>query len=181
MVRPARAHIAGGMDTTCVSVVLSQTVAWSSVRAPWWSRAAEWVPCALFVGLGLLMAPFGGSDGGAVEGPQVVDPELGMEPLGTVAICGRGAGLPAAFPEWRSVDVHLQSATIEPGLRPLVLPLADMTIVEARRIGLRWVPRKAANARWLIRATGPDIDVTFAGAWLLLAHLGTLGGWPEPT
>ena len=168
------------MDTTCVRVLLSQTVSWSSVRAPWWCRAAAWVPLTIVLGLELLLALGGGSGGSAMDRPEVIDPELGMEPLGTVAICGRGAGLPAAFPEWRSVDVHLQSATIEPGLRSLVLPLEDMTIVEARPIGLRWAPRKAANARWLISATGPGIDVTFEGAWLLLAHLGTLGGWPEP-
>lgn len=36
------------------------------------------------------------------------------------------------------------------------------------------------DARWAIRAVGPQVDLTFRGSWLLLAHLGTLGGWSEP-
>ena len=31
-----------------------------------------------------------------------------------------------------------------------------------------------------VRAAGPDADVEFRGHGVLLAHLGTLGRWPEP-
>ena len=61
------------------------------------------------------------------------------------------------------------------------MPLASMRVTDARPAGLRWSRRKAADTTWSIETKGADVALTFRGRWLLLAQLGSLGGWSEPT
>lgn len=118
-----------------------------------------------------------------LSGPSKSDPPMSEPttvPLGQLTVWGRGAGLPAAYPSKQPVSVYPDKATIRPGLVETALPLKSLKIDSAHRRGPRWRRRKAFDATWELRLTGPDTDLTLRGAWLLLAHLGTLGGWDEP-
>lgn len=120
----------------------------------------------------------------SLGGGEAIDPRLHPdvdEPLGHVAVAGLGGVMPAAYPSTQVVTIYADRATIMPGLHELTLPLASMRVTNARQARLRWSRRKAADATWSLQTEGPNIALTFRGRWLLLAQLGTLGGWSEPT
>lgn len=124
------------------------------------------------------------SPGGTfVGGGDVLDPKVGSdaaEPLGAVTVTGVGGGLPAAYPI-QVVTIYADRATITPGLHEVDLPLTSMRVVAGRPTGFRWSQRKAVDAMWSIDTRGADMLLTFRGRWPLLAQLGSLGGWSEPT
>ena len=158
---------------------LSERVRWHSIPAPLWRRGARWLPSAVLLLVELL------GPGGAVDGPALRDPKVGPDRTvqlgGDVRVKGTGSGMPDRYPGWQMVTVYVDQATITPGLVEIDLPLAALTPVEARRVGLPWTRRKAVDAMWQIRVTGAGTDLTFRGSWLFLAQLGTLGNWPEPS
>lgn len=78
------------------------------------------------------------------------------------------------------VTVYADRATFTPGTDEVLLPLRALRLDSARRVGLRWTRRKAADALWEAKVTGYRATLTFRGWWLLLAQLGTLAGWAEP-
>jgi hypothetical protein len=126
-----------------------------------------------------LMAPGPGSLGGG----EVLDPRIDSdadEPLGHVTVAGVAGGMPAAYPSPQVVTIYEDRATITPGLQQLTLPLASLHVTNARPAGLRWSRLKATDTTWVIKAEGTDVALTFRGRWLLLAQLGSLGGWSEP-
>ena len=102
------------------------------------------------------------------------------ESLGHVTVAGVGGGMPAAYPSPQVVTIYADRATITPGLHQLTLPLTFLRVTNAGPAGLRWSRRKAADTTWVVETEGTDVALTFRGRWLLLAQLGSLGGWPEP-
>lgn len=160
---------------------LSDRVKWSSSPTPLWRRLTRSIPAILGFAVDLLTP---GSGGGGSGGAWPSDPEMGTDTdtvLGTVTLTGRGGGMPAAFPSDQMVTIYEDRATIAPGITEVKLPLSSMTVVSARRVGIPWTRRKAVDVHWSIKVVGDQVDLTFRGRWILLAHLGTLGGWPEPT
>lgn len=157
---------------------LSELVRWGSTPAPIWRRGVRWLPTAVVFAIELL------GPGGSIGGPDIRDPEVGRDTSvalgGNVVVKGTGCGMPSRYPAWQPVSLYIDRATIQPGLQEIALPLAALYVVEARRVGLPWTRRKAVDATWQIRAASDDADLTFRGGWVFLAHLGTLGGWPEP-
>ena len=157
---------------------LSELVSWSFSPMPRWRVAARWVPAAV----GALISVVS-NYAGTISGPEsfnpVIDPES-TEPLGWARVTGKGAGMPTAYPAAQIVAIYLDRATITPGLHPVTLPLTLMQPSTANPVGVRWTSRKDVDTHWVIHLTGPGIDLTLHGSWLLLAHLGTLGHWPEP-
>ena len=157
---------------------LSDHVAWSSTPVPIWRRAIRWIPAILGLGIELL-----GQGGGSIEGSPVFDPKLeagGEGVLGTVSVAGTGGGMPAKYPATQVLSIYQDRACIQPGPVEVELPLRGLAVVGARRVGLRWTRRKAADAVWMVQVRGDGMDLTFRGRWLMLAQLGTLGQWPEP-
>ena len=158
---------------------LSEQVRWHSIPAPVWRRGVRWLPTALVLLVELL------GPGGVIDGPALRDPKVGPDRSvdlgGDIRVKGTGSGMPARYPGWQMVTIYVDRATIRPGLIEIDLPLADLTLLKARRVGLPWTRRKAVDATWQIHVTGTGTDLTFRGNWLFLAHLGTLGNWPEPS
>lgn len=122
---------------------------------------------------------------GGVIGPALRDPKVSPDPSvdlgGDIRVQGTGSGMPARYSGWQMVTICVDRATIRPGLVEIDLPLTALTLLKARRVGLPWTRRKAVDATWELRVTGAGTDLTFRGSWLFLAHLGTLGNWPEPS
>lgn len=61
---------------------------------------------------------------------------------------------------------------------PTPVPLADLHVAQARLRGRGRRPRRP-DARWTLTLTGAG-TVEVQGAWLALAWIGLLAGWPEP-
>jgi len=59
------------------------------------------------------------------------------------------------------------------------VPLAELRIDRARAHGVGRRDRRP-HTRWTLSLTGAG-TVEVDGAWLALAWLGHLAGWPEPT
>lgn len=163
---------------------LSSTVAWAVLPAASGTGVARWALHALTIVVQTLGAGHGSTSVNGVRDLDRLDPRVDAEPLGRVRVCGTGPGLPEGPGPWRStvrsdglvVDAH--PSDDDPV--DLHLPLRGLRLVDARQLGRggRW-PR-TPDARWRLHLEGGGYDVTIEGTWVLLAHLGTLGGWPQP-
>ncbi|HBY23942.1 MAG: hypothetical protein WAV45_01345 [Propionibacteriaceae bacterium] len=99
--------------------------------------------------------------------------------LGRVAVRGSGGGLPSeAATRSLGIDVCTDKAVLVASTEPL--PLAGLAIQAAV---CRHAPAdRAIDTVWELDLSGPGEERwTVRGRWLLLAQLGYLGGWPEPT
>ncbi|MBK9159307.1 MAG: hypothetical protein IPM11_14580 [Micropruina sp.] len=102
--------------------------------------------------------------------------------LGTVKLSGRGGGLPESSSTWwLPVDVGSTQASLALEGTQIVLPLAKVRPVAARRVGLPRLRTRAADAVWELDVAGPAIRWTIRGPWIRLAQLAQLGDWWEPT
>ena len=63
------------------------------------------------------------------------------------------------------------------GRPPARVPVEALRVVEAVP---RNRPDRSAGAEWALTVTDGTQTGTLSGAWLALAWLGHLGGWPEP-
>jgi hypothetical protein len=163
---------------------LSSTVAWAVLPAAPGTRVARRAVHILTTVLQVLGSGYGTTRINRVRDLDGLDPRVDADPLGRVRVSGTGPGLPDGPGPWRAtvrcdglvVDAH--PSDVEPV--DLHLPLRRLRLVDARRLGRggRW-PR-TPDARWRLHLEGGGYDVTVEGTWVLLAHLGTLGGWPQP-
>jgi hypothetical protein len=155
-------------------------VDWSNSRVPLWRQLIRWLPTIVGAGLQLLTQ----SGSGPLNGPPAKDPKItpgSGTPIGHLVVTGSGEGMPPKYPAPQLVTVYTNRATITPGTDEVVLPLRALRLESARRVGLRWTRRKAADAFWEGKVAGEGMTLTFRGRWLLLAQLGTIAGWPEPS
>ena len=170
---------------------LSSTVTWATTGVPAWTHAWRWVPTILGSVLSLVMSvlsltnPGGGGWADFPGGPESVDPPVPMDPrlaLSTraVKVRGTGGGMPPRYATTERVTLYRNCAKIASVGEP-ELPLQSMRIEHARPRRLRLTRRNCLATRWNIRVVGPEIDLTFRGPWLMLAQLGKLGGWSEPS
>lgn len=163
---------------------LSRNVAWAVVPAAPGARAGRWATHALTLVVQTLGVGQGGTRINAVGDLDRLDPRIGTDPLGVVRVSGTGPGLPGGKGPWRATvrtgALILEAHPSDDVPVDLDLPLRRLRLVDARKLGRggRW-PR-TPDARWRLHLVGAGYDVTVEGTWVLLAHLGTLAGWPQP-
>lgn len=163
---------------------LSDRVRWSATPVPLWRRAIGWVRTLIGAGLTLLLSTGDGpGPSHTLSGPDDFDPRIEPdEPdqvLGHLSVVESWSDPSAAFPAGGLVTVFTDRVAISSGHGDVELPLTGLSISAASstRRGRR---RKAADTFWVLEVTGPGVTLSIMGRWLLLAHVGTLGGWPEP-
>lgn len=67
--------------------------------------------------------------------------------------------------------------TTSPGRPPSQVPVGELRVVEAVP---DTAPQRHPEAVWRLTVTDGRQTGTLLGAWLALAWIGTLAGWPEP-
>lgn len=99
--------------------------------------------------------------------------------LGRVAVRGSGGGLPAeAATRSLGIDLCTDKAVLVGSREPL--PLEGLVIQAA--VCRRAHADRAIDTVWELDLSGPgEQRWTVRGRWLLLAQLGYLGSWPEPS
>jgi hypothetical protein len=86
--------------------------------------------------------------------------------------------LPAGARSERVQATRREVWTTSPDRPPVLLPVAAWRVVEAVPQGHSG--RRDAQAPWALTVDDGRQTGTLAGAWLALAWIGTLAGWPEP-
>jgi hypothetical protein len=102
--------------------------------------------------------------------------------LGVVRLRGEAPWLPGPAGARHRLRATQRLALVDDaaGRRPPVpVPLAELRVERARPHGVGRRDRRA-HARWTLTLTGAG-TVEVEGAWLALAWLGHLAGWPEPS
>jgi hypothetical protein len=101
---------------------------------------------------------------------------------------------PAAYLDLGAVRLHWPSSApgepvaasregvwaVEPGLPPRALPVGSWQVLRAVPGTGSRRPRQA-GAPWRLEVGDGTTTGSLTGAWLALAWIGTLAGWPEPT
>jgi len=159
---------------------LQQLVTWTVEDPP--AEASMAVALQALFSTAAAVATFGVTTGAASRPTWTLpaDPDAYVD-IGLVQVRGDASWLPAG-PRRRHRLQATQRAVLVAGLdgrrAPTAVPLADLRISGARFRGVGRRPRHA-NAPWTLTLSGAgaaDVD----GAWLALAWIGQLAGWPEP-
>jgi hypothetical protein len=109
------------------------------------------------------------------------DPDQFLD-LGVVRLRGRAGWLPPT-PSAHLVAATRRAVWVTPGRgeRPTHrVPVESLRIAAARPAG-RTGPSRYARASWTLTLTDGADRLELDGAWLALAWIGHLAGWPEPT
>jgi hypothetical protein len=180
----AEADVSGRLTTIwpMKTATVTEVVSWAVMRRSGWRGVASWC-VEVIAALG--QARYGGWSKarndvripGDTKTPLDLDPPL---------IRGRATWLPRYPPAsggWFSLTLYRDRATIDVPQRFETVehdvPLRDLEVVGSRLLKGRLFP-KCASARWeLVLARGDD-RLTVEAAWLTLAWMGQLAGWPEP-
>ncbi|HSP60850.1 MAG TPA: hypothetical protein VLO09_07295, partial [Ornithinimicrobium sp.] len=148
------------------------------------TRSLRWVTHLGTVRLQTLGAGYGGARVDGVGDLDRLDPRVGTDPLGLVRVAGTGPGLPDGRGPWRATvrtdGLTLDAHPVDDDPVDLDLPLRRLHLLDARPLGRAGRIPKTPDARWRLHLGGAGYDVTVEGTWVLLAHLGTLAGWPQP-
>ena len=159
---------------------LRELVSWTVEDPPPAARLRR--VAASVAGVAGTVATFGATTGGraAPTWTRPSDPDAYVD-LGLVQAQGDAPWLGGAAGKRHRLRVTSRKVLVEaPGGRrpPVPVPLADLRIVGARPRG-RGDRVRHAHAPWTLTLEGAG-TVEVQGAWLALAWIGHLAGWPEP-
>jgi len=108
------------------------------------------------------------------------DPDAYVD-LGPVQVRGNAPWLPGAAGIRHRLQATQRAVLVEDGTGrrpPAPVPVADLRIADARP-RTRGRRNRHPDAAWTLTLTGAG-TVEVDGAWLALAWIGQLAGWPEP-
>ena len=152
---------------------LRRQVGWT-VEDPSPAVRAGWLLGAVFH-LASTVATFGADAGGDARRPGWTLP---ADPSGYLDLGRVTLWLPADAP---SVPVQATRTGVwatPSGRPPRPLPVQGWRVLRAVPAGS--VPRRHPEAEWLLTVTDGTVEGTLSGAWLALAWIGHVAGWPEP-
>ncbi len=159
---------------------LSQMIVWSHVPRGRSNRAAK---LGFFSAIGLVQSVATGGSGGAgvIATDDEIDPRIDSENYGHVLVGGSGPAMPAASFGPQIGTVRRDGLTITPRWAEVDLPVSGLRLTGYEHLGPWWRPKKAVDARWRLFVNDEEYSLTIEGPWVLLAHLGTLATWAEPS
>lgn len=159
---------------------LVQRVSWTVEPAPPEARVAGVLTGLL--GAVAAVASLGSTTGAALrptwELPADPDEYVG---LGPVRVRGQAPWLPGGTGGRYRLRATQRTAWVDRAAArrpPVEVPLGELSVARARHHGVGRGARRP-EARWTLTLTGAG-TVEVQGAWLALAWVGQLAGWPEP-
>ena len=113
--------------------------------------------------------------------PQALIAELLLEKVDKDPL-EPGMRLLAVHADRVAMDRPLETGTWRVGRGPEPFDLRETTLLTARPLRGWWPKhRKAVDRRWELTFAWRGHGWRLRGPWIVLAHVGSLAGWPEPT
>jgi len=129
----------------------------------------------------LVLATWGTETGGATPPSWLLPPDLDTyADLGVLRLRGDAPWLPRAGRRGLRVRATRRDAWVDGTRGPATrIPLEELSLTDAHPLSRSRRP-KHPDAQWSLSAAGSSASIRLDGAWLGLAYVGLLAGWPEP-